>query len=74
MKNVFIKLILSQISIATKPRSQNNNEYIVAYLLKARTVEPEKQPLLANCSEITFISMQRLCKHVPVAPDTHATI
>jgi hypothetical protein len=25
--------------------------YIVAYLLKARTVEPEKQPLLANGSE-----------------------
>jgi hypothetical protein len=24
--------------------------YIVAYLLKARTVEPEKQPLLANGS------------------------
>jgi hypothetical protein len=27
----------------------------VAYLLKARTVEPEKQPLLANGSE-TFVS------------------
>jgi hypothetical protein len=23
-------------------------DYIVAYLLKARTVEPEKQPLLGN--------------------------
>jgi hypothetical protein len=23
-------------------------QYIVAYLLKARTVEPEKQPLLGN--------------------------
>jgi hypothetical protein len=27
---------------------------IVAYSLKARTVEPEKQPLLANGSETTF--------------------
>jgi hypothetical protein len=25
------------------------NIYVVAYLLKARTVEPEKQPLLGNC-------------------------
>jgi hypothetical protein len=33
--------------------------YIVAYLLKAGTVEPEKQPLLANSSEITFVSGQR---------------
>jgi hypothetical protein len=33
--------------------------YIVAYLLEARTVEPKKQPLLANGSEITFISRQR---------------
>jgi hypothetical protein len=31
----------------------------VAYFLKARTVEPEKQPLLANGSEITFVSRQR---------------
>jgi hypothetical protein len=27
----------------------------VAYLLKARTVEPEKQPLLVNGSETTFV-------------------
>jgi hypothetical protein len=47
---------------------------IVAYLLKARTVEPEKQPLLANGFETTFISRQRLGKHVPAATDTHATI
>jgi hypothetical protein len=32
---------------------------IVAYLLKARTVETEKQPLLANDSETTFVSRQR---------------
>jgi hypothetical protein len=28
---------------------------IVAYLLKARTVEPVKQPLLANGSETTLL-------------------
>jgi hypothetical protein len=33
--------------------------HFVAYLLKARTVEPEKQPLLANGSETTFVSRQR---------------
>jgi hypothetical protein len=37
-----------------------SNRKILAYLLKARTVEPEKQPLLANGSEITFVSSQRL--------------
>jgi hypothetical protein len=46
----------------------------VAYLLKARTVDPEKQLLLANGSETIFISTKRLCKHVPVATDTQATI
>jgi hypothetical protein len=51
-------------------------ESIVAYILKAkaRTVEPEKQPLLANGSETAFVSRQRLGKHVPAATDTHATI
>jgi hypothetical protein len=35
--------------------------HIVAYLLKVRTgiVEPEKQPLLANGSETTFVSRQQ---------------
>jgi hypothetical protein len=47
---------------------------IVVYVLKARTVEPEKQPLLGNGSETTFVSRQRLGKHVPAAMDTHATI
>jgi hypothetical protein len=47
--------------------------YGMAYLLKARIVEPEKHPLLANGSE-TFVCRQRLGKHVPVATDTHATI
>jgi hypothetical protein len=37
-------------------------------------VEPEKQPLLANGSGTTFVSRQRLGKHVPAATDTHATI
>jgi hypothetical protein len=46
----------------------------VAYLLEARTVEPEKQPLLANGSETTFVSRQRLGKHVPAATDKHKTI
>jgi hypothetical protein len=32
---------------------------ILAYLLKSRNVEPEKQTLLANGSEITFIPRQR---------------
>jgi hypothetical protein len=36
-------------------------------------VEPEKKPLLRNGSETTFISRQRLRKHVPFATDTHAT-
>jgi hypothetical protein len=46
----------------------------MAHLLKTRTVEPEKQPLLANGSETTFIFRQRLGKHVADATDTHATI
>jgi hypothetical protein len=49
-------------------------ESIVAYLLKTRTVAPEKQPLLANGSETALVSMQRLGKHVPAATDTRATI
>jgi hypothetical protein len=32
---------------------------IVAYLLRARTVEPEKRPLLVNNSETTFVSRQQ---------------
>jgi hypothetical protein len=46
----------------------------VACLLKARTVEPDKQLLLANGSETTFVSRQRLRKHVPAAMDMHAII
>jgi hypothetical protein len=47
---------------------------IVAYLLKERTVEPEKQPLLANGVETTFVSKQRLGKYIPASTVTHATI
>jgi hypothetical protein len=47
---------------------------IVAYLPKAITLEPEKLPLLANGSETTFVSRQRLSKHVPAATDMYATI
>jgi hypothetical protein len=31
----------------------------VSHLLKLRTVEPEKEPLLANGSETTFVARQR---------------
>jgi hypothetical protein len=48
--------------------------YIVTYLLKAMTVEPGKQPLLANVSETIFVSRQRLGKQVPAATATHAII
>jgi hypothetical protein len=47
---------------------------IEAYLLKARTAKPEKQSLLVNSSEPTFISGQQLGKHVPVAMDMNTTI
>jgi hypothetical protein len=47
---------------------------IVAYLLKARTVESDKQPLLANGFEITSVSRPRLGKHIPTSTGTHVTI
>jgi hypothetical protein len=40
-------------------------ENIVAYLRKAKTLETENLPLLANGSETTFVSRQRLGKHDP---------
>jgi hypothetical protein len=43
-------------------------------LLQAKTVEPEKQPLLWNGCETTFISRLRLFKQVPAATDTHTVI
>jgi hypothetical protein len=46
----------------------------VAYLLKATTVEPEKQPLLANGSETTVVFRQQLGKRIPMAANMHATI
>jgi hypothetical protein len=39
--------------------TQDFQFYIVAHLLKASTVEPEKQPLPENGSETTFVSRQR---------------
>jgi hypothetical protein len=41
---------------------------------KARPVDPEKQPLLANGSETTIVCRQRLGKYVPAATDAYATI
>jgi hypothetical protein len=46
----------------------------VAYLFKARNVAPEKQPLLANDAETTFVCTQRLGKYGAAASDTHAAI
>jgi hypothetical protein len=48
------------------------NVYIVAYLLKAGTMEPEKQPLLGNARKHvmirdvtrTAVAMEQLDKHV----------
>jgi hypothetical protein len=37
-------------------------------------MEPEKQPLLANGSETSFVSRQRLDKHVPAVTDTYARV
>jgi hypothetical protein len=45
--------------------------YIAAYLLKARTVEPEKQSLLANGSKTAIVSRERLGKYVSMATDKH---
>jgi hypothetical protein len=45
----------------------------MVYLLKARAVEPEIQPLLANGFERTLVSRQRLGKHVLAATDAHDT-
>jgi hypothetical protein len=41
-----------------KQVTDTENERNAAYLLKARTVEPERQPLLANGSETTSVSRQ----------------
>jgi hypothetical protein len=41
----------------------------MAYLLKARTVAPEREPVLKNGSETTFASRQQLSKHGLAATD-----
>jgi hypothetical protein len=38
---------------------KERRNYIVAYLLKDRTMEPVKEPLLANGSEKTYVCTQR---------------
>jgi hypothetical protein len=73
-KDVFVQLSLSQISVTTQPRVQNNNKYIVAYLLKVKFVAPEKQQLLSDGSEATFVSKERFGRHVPAVTDTLAII
>jgi hypothetical protein len=37
-------------------------------------VEPEKQQFLANGSETTFVSRQRLHKHIPATTNKHLII
>jgi hypothetical protein len=63
----------SNYSVASEGH-MHTNLHTVVYLLQARPVEPEKQPLLPNGSETTFVSRQLLGKHVPAVTDTHATI
>jgi hypothetical protein len=58
----------------------------VEYLLKARTVEPEKDPLLGNTRTnnrgivtkrdvtCTAVAMEQWSKHISVATNTHTTI
>jgi hypothetical protein len=46
----------------------------VIYLLKIRTTELGKRPLLVNGSDITLVARQRLGKHVPAATDKHAAV
>jgi hypothetical protein len=46
----------------------------VPYFLIARTVEPEKQPLLANGSETTFVPRKLLGKHVSAARNKQRVI
>jgi hypothetical protein len=41
---------------------------IVAYLLNASILEPEKQSLLANGSKTTFVPRQQIGKNVPRQP------
>jgi hypothetical protein len=53
---------------------RTSGDNIVAYLLKARTMKPEKQTLLANGSGTTFVYRQCLGKHVSTAMNRRATI
>jgi hypothetical protein len=72
---VFLKVcIILQTNLLNKEFLAQTIKNSVAYLLKAGTVEPGKQPLLANGSENTSVSRQRLGKHASATTDTHATI
>jgi hypothetical protein len=51
-KGIALQVILNSVLLITL------KEYIVAYLLEARTVEREKPPLLANGSETAFVTRQ----------------
>jgi hypothetical protein len=51
-------IILQSIKVIQVTSHSSVGLHVVAYLLKARTVEPEKQPLLVNGSEITVIARQ----------------
>jgi hypothetical protein len=42
-----------------------DTEFYCGIFAKRRDVEPQEQPLLASASETTFVSKQRLGKHVP---------
>jgi hypothetical protein len=51
------RLLCLCVCLQGSPTKQFRNT--VAYLLKARTVEPEKHPLLANGPETTLVSRQQ---------------
>lgn len=54
--------------------SLTDNYNIVAYLPKASTMEPKKQPLLGNISELTSVSRKQLDKNIPMATNTHESV
>jgi hypothetical protein len=75
-----LKLVIFHTKMAVTVFSETLEtfSYIVAYLLKAITVELEKQPLLSNdrenCGYTRDVSRQRLGIHVPAETNTLATI
>jgi hypothetical protein len=65
------------VDLKSDDHSKLNSKHIKPYLLEARTVEPEEQPLLYNDHEwggcTRAVSRQRLGKHVP-AETNNATV